>query len=69
MFKLSVPTELEQRERTKGRLRSMQCARPSDRDAKVRGFYDCYYVISGVFPRAENARTSDVTPLTPRTPI
>ena len=35
MFKLSVPTELEQRERTKGRLRSMQCARPSDRDAKI----------------------------------
>jgi len=35
MFKLSVPTELEQRERTKGRHRMMTCAQPSDRDAKI----------------------------------
>lgn len=35
MFKLSVPTELEQRERSKGRHRMMTCAQPSDRDARI----------------------------------
>merc|ERR1712159_342178 len=35
MYKLSVPTELEQRERTKGRERMMKCAQPSDREAKL----------------------------------
>jgi len=35
MFKLSVPTELEQRERTKGRHRMLTCEQPSSRDAKL----------------------------------
>eukprot|EP00656_Telonema_subtile_P056844 TRINITY_DN9200_c0_g2_i2.p1 TRINITY_DN9200_c0_g2~~TRINITY_DN9200_c0_g2_i2.p1 ORF type:complete len:433 (-),score=102.83 TRINITY_DN9200_c0_g2_i2:222-1520(-) len=34
-FKLKVPTELEQRERVKGRTRILTVARPSDREAKA----------------------------------
>jgi len=35
MFKLAVPTELEQRQRTRGRMRILTAAKPSDRDAKA----------------------------------
>jgi len=57
MFKLQVPTELEQRERTKGRMRILTASKPSDRDAKALAKAKAKVVASRGLRQAEFHRT------------
>merc|ERR1711939_282505 len=62
MYKLSVPTELEQRERTKGRHRMITCARPSDRDAKLLAKAKAKVADDRLLRKAEFRRTMNPAP-------